>query len=240
MRTVRTPVVLFDLDDTLFAHRRSVELGLHAHRATLGAAIAAAEPDVEFTRWNNLEERHYHRYLSGEIDFHEQRRARARGFLEPHGVMLDDEAALAWFDAYLLQYERSWSRHEDVDDCLAALADRRLGIITNGEVPFQTAKLHAIGLEGAFEHFVASGAVGVAKPDARIFEHACGLFEVAPAQAAYIGDRLHTDAIGAARAGLLGVWLDRPGIATAEQRAEADAAGVPVIRSLEELPALLA
>ena len=63
---------------------------------------------------------------------------------------------------------------------------------------------------------------------------------MAPAQAAYIGDRLHTDAIGAARAGLLGVWLDRPGIATAEQRAEADAAGVPVIRSLEELPALLA
>ncbi|WP_294178082.1 HAD family hydrolase [uncultured Schumannella sp.] len=239
MTPVELRVVLFDLDDTLFAHRRSVELGLHAHRATLGAAIAAAAPDLEFTRWNDLEERHYHRYLSGEIDFHEQRRARARGFLEPHGVILDDEAALAWFDAYLLEYERSWTRHDDVDACLTALADRHLGIITNGELAFQLAKLRAIGLEGAFEQFIASGELGVAKPDARIFERACELFEVEPSQAAYIGDRLHTDAIGAARAGLLGVWLDRPGIATAEQRAEAASAGVPVIRSLAELPALL-
>ena len=54
-----------------------------------------------------------------------------------------------------------------------------------------------------------------------------------------MGDRLHTDAIGAARAGLLGVWLDRPGTATAEQLSEASAEGVPVIRTLAELPGLL-
>ena len=66
------------------------------------------------------------------------------------------------------------------------------------------------------------------------------MFEVAASDAAYVGDRLHTDAIGAARAGLRGVWLDRHGLATPAQRAEAAAEGIPLIRSLAELPALLA
>jgi putative hydrolase of the HAD superfamily len=79
----------------------------------------------------------------------------------------------------------------------------------------------------------------VAKPDARIFELAARHLGVEPSQACYVGDRLHTDAIGAARAGLLGVWIDRPGLATDEQRAEAAHEGVAVIRGLAELPALL-
>jgi putative hydrolase of the HAD superfamily len=51
-----------------------------------------------------------------------------------------------------------------------------------------------------------------------------------------VGDRLHTDAIGAAQAGLVGVWLDRNGRATADEREQAAAAGVRVIRSLAEVP----
>lgn len=56
----------------------------------------------------------------------------------------------------------------------------------------------------------------------------------------YVGDRLSTDAIGAASAGLLGVWLDRNGAATVEQLRRARDAGVPVIRTLDELPAIVA
>jgi putative hydrolase of the HAD superfamily len=79
----------------------------------------------------------------------------------------------------------------------------------------------------------------VAKPDAAIFERACSVFGVEPGSAAYIGDRLATDALGASAAGLLGVWLDRAGSATDAQLAAARAAGVPVIHSLSEVPALL-
>ena len=34
-----TSVVLFDLDDTLFDHRRSVELGITAHRSSIGGEL---------------------------------------------------------------------------------------------------------------------------------------------------------------------------------------------------------
>ncbi|MBW8821153.1 MAG: HAD family hydrolase, partial [Streptomyces sp.] len=115
----------------------------------------------------------------------------------------------------------------------------RIGLITNGDLAAQTAKLRATGLLPRIEHVIASGEVGVAKPDAAIFARACEVFGVPQESAAYIGDRLATDALGASAAGLLGVWLDRAGAATEEQLGAARAAGVPVIRSLGELPALL-
>jgi putative hydrolase of the HAD superfamily len=232
-------VVLFDLDDTLFDHRRSVELGITAHRITLGGDVASADAAVEFTRWNALEEHHYHRYLSGELDFLGQRRERARGFVAPYGLELDDDAADDWFATYLLEYEKTWSLHADVAPCLEALAPRRFGVVTNGDLEFQQSKLRATGLLDRVEYVIASGSLGVAKPDPAIFRHACEVFGVSPDEACYVGDRLRTDAVGAAEAGLLGVWLDRPGRATPDELAEAAAAGVPVIRTLAELPGLL-
>ncbi len=237
-------VVLFDLDDTLFAHAESVASGLAAHRAALAGELGAADAEAELVRWVELEELHYARYLSGELDFLGQRRERARSFVEPYGIRLDDEAALAWFDGYLAEYERGWALHDDTLPTLDELERRipgvRFGLITNGDIDFQTRKLVAIELDVRLEHVIASGSLGIAKPDRRIFEHACSLFGVARSEAAYIGDRLHTDAIGAAEAGLTGVWIDRPGRATDAELAEAASAGAHVIRSLAELPDLLA
>jgi putative hydrolase of the HAD superfamily len=237
-------VAMFDLDDTLFAHREAVDRGLAAHRASLGGAVADADEAAERVRWHELEELHYHRYLSGELDFSAQRRERARSFVAPYGMALvTDSEADAWYDSYLVHYESAWTLHDDTLPCLDALMTGpdpvRIGLITNGNLDAQTAKVRATGLLPRVEHIIASGELGIAKPDAAIFAHACDVFGVEPASAAYIGDRLETDALGASAAGLLGVWLDRAGGATDEQLATARAAGVPVIRSLNEVPALL-
>lgn len=221
-------VVLFDLDDTLFAHRAAVDAAIVAHLEAAGLDTADA-----VARWHELEELHYPRYLAGELGFFEQRRIRVRELAAPLGVDLSDDGdADAWYEAYFGEYVRAWSLHDDALPCLDALAARgiRVGIITNGELDFQTDKLTAVALAERMEHVIASGDVGVAKPDRRIFELAVRRFGVAPDRAAYVGDRLQTDAIGARDAGLLGIWLDRH-----------DAGGEfgPRIRSLAELPALL-
>lgn len=232
-------VVMFDLDDTLFAHSKAVATGVAAHRRAHGGAMAAADDAAEFARWTELEEHHYHRYLSGELGFREQRRERSRGFVEPYGLDLSDDAvADEWFGRYLAEYRLAWELHPDTVPLLDAL-EQRLGVITNAELGFQLSKIEAMGIASRFEHVIASGEVGHAKPDARIFLHAVSVFDVAPGRAAYVGDRLHTDAIGAASGGLLGIWVDRAGAASDEERAVAAVAGVPIIQSLSELPRVL-
>lgn len=231
-------VVLFDVDDTLFAHAEAVHAGVTAHRARLGGALAAADDAVESARWTALEEHHYHRYLRGEVTSREQRRARARDFLAPYGLSLDTDAdADAWFERYLAEYRTAWRLHDEVPAVLAALT-QRLGVITNAELDFQLGKLEATGIRERFEHIIASGEVGFVKPDARLFAHAASLFGVSPGAAAYVGDRLETDALGAAGAGMLGVWVSR-GVPSPADLDTAAAAGVSVVRSLAELPALL-
>ena len=58
-------------------------------------------------------------------------------------------------------------------------------------------------------------------------------------ECAYVGDRFETDALGSAAAGMLGVWLDRAAHATDAELERAARAGVRVIHSLDEVPALL-
>jgi putative hydrolase of the HAD superfamily len=236
-------VALFDLDDTLFAHREAVARGIVSHMAATGG-FDGADPHAAVDLWHALEEKHYHSYLAGELDFEGQRRARARDFAAAHGIELGDTASGAWFTIYFEQHRAAWSLHDDALPCLDALESRipglRFGIITNGDPVFQARKLDQVGLSGRIEHVIASGELGVIKPDSRIFRHACDVFGVAPDEAAYVGDRLETDAIGAANAGLLGVWLDREGAATDAELEEARAAGVRVIRSLADVPAALA
>jgi putative hydrolase of the HAD superfamily len=234
-------VVLFDLDDTLFAHRRAVEDGVVAHLRTIGLADADTDHAAEAARWSALEEAHYTRYLRGELDYLGQRRARASDFVAPYGVEFEsDAAAEEWFETYLAEYRAAWKLHTDALPALEALSEFRLGIITNGVTHFQQPKLDALGITRFFEHVITSGDFGAVKPDPSIFLHACSVFEVGAGNAAYVGDRLHTDAIGAASAGLLGVWLNREGEPSDADLADADAAGVRIIHSLADLPALLA
>ncbi|MEO7121874.1 MAG: HAD family hydrolase [Lacisediminihabitans sp.] len=234
-------VVLFDLDDTLFAHNSSALTGLNSYRALLGTPFADQDEISAARHWQHLEDEHYRRYLSGELSYTEQRRERAKGFAAQHGMTLDDGEADAWYNGYFAEYEKAWMLYGDALACLSELASAgvRLGIITNGDLTFQTNKIERLGLLPLFEYVVTSGELGYAKPDARIYEHACSLFGIEASRAAYVGDRLRTDAIGAAGAGLTGVWLDRHGAATVTEIMAARASGVPIIRTLAELPAAI-
>jgi putative hydrolase of the HAD superfamily len=237
--------VLFDLDDTLFAHREAVDAGIVAYAQSLGGQYLATEPSAAAALWHDLEEQHYHRYLAGEVGFEDQRRARATEYAARHGDALDDDEAGTWFEGYFEHYVASWTLHPDSMPCLDALLRMfpgvHLGLITNGELDFQLRKIEQVKLGARVEHVIASGELGFTKPDPRIFQHACSLYGVPVESAVYVGDRFATDALGAAGAGLTGVWIDRRhrGLSPAEQR-QAAAAGIIRIHGLDELPSAIA
>lgn len=79
-----------------------------------------------------------------------------------------------------------------------------IGIITNGSVKNQSAKMKSAGLDTVFndDQVWISGHYPFAKPDKRIFELACDGLGVKPANTLYVGDNPVNDISGARDAGL--------------------------------------
>lgn len=224
------PTIFFDIDGTLVdfagAEHSAARLFHSEHVERLGEPFAAFLP-----RWREVTEKHFQRYLAGELDYQGQRRARLReifGAARPLG----DAEADALFDGFLRDYEGSWQLFPDVAACLAGLAGRTLGIISNGDPLQQRQKLARLQIAGHFTHVLISGDIGVAKPDPAIFHAACAMAGRAPADCLYIGDNRAVDAGGAAGAGLAPLWLNR----IDGQRPH----GLPTIHGLPELDAHLA
>jgi putative hydrolase of the HAD superfamily len=96
-----------------------------------------------------------------------------------------------------------------VREALSRLRERglALAVVSNSEGTID-AMLTAVGLRPFFDVVIDSAVVGVAKPDARIFEIALGRLGVAPADAIMIGDSPTGDIHGAAGVGIRTALLD--------------------------------
>lgn len=97
--------------------------------------------------------------------------------------------------------------YADTGSALSALAAQvPLISISNG-----TADLSLIGLHHHFHFSVSAGEVGVAKPDAGIFIHACERLGIAPQHVLHVGDDPMADVAGARAAGMRTAWINRNG-----------------------------
>jgi putative hydrolase of the HAD superfamily len=119
------------------------------------------------------------------------------------------------------------SLYDDVLPALERLAGRfRLFAVSNGN-----ADLAAIGIAKYFERSLAAREAGMLKPDPRIFALLLEAADLAPAVALHVGDDPEADVVGARRAGVRPVWLNRDGTGWP---AALDAPE-HTVRSLEEL-----
>jgi putative hydrolase of the HAD superfamily len=145
-------------------------------------------------------------------------------------------------DACAQEIYREWAacRHfelyDDVPDVLRELAAAglRIGLISNSHRCLASFQSH-FELQGLIAATISSSEHGFMKPHPSIFSAALQLVSVAPAEAVMVGDSLRHDVEGAMRAGMRGVLLHRAD-SPAERAAQL---GIPVIRSLRELPALV-
>jgi putative hydrolase of the HAD superfamily len=64
---------------------------------------------------------------------------------------------------------------------------------------------------GLFDAEVFSNAVGLAKPDPRIYLHCCELLGVEPHDAVFVGDGANDELAGARRVGMEAILIHRPG-----------------------------
>lgn len=86
----------------------------------------------------------------------------------------------------------------------------KLGIITNGFIALQQARLERMGLREHFDLLVISEQVGVAKPHPGIFEHAFANMDASVKRECVlmVGDNPESDILGGINAGLDTCWLN--------------------------------
>jgi putative hydrolase of the HAD superfamily len=87
----------------------------------------------------------------------------------------------------------------------------RLGLVSNRHHPLTGATIE-LGIVDHFDFTLSAGQAESRKPDGRIFEKSLEMAGgVAPHEAVYIGDNYYADVLGARRAGLQAVLIDRRG-----------------------------
>jgi 2-haloalkanoic acid dehalogenase type II len=230
--------VVFDLDGTLRHGRPSY------NDAFFDIATRLGIDDFAENRKRNMRWLHYYWAQSAELmddleTFVESQEAfwtnHAQRALVALGCTPSRAAALA-FEVYqhmTLTYQPEDWVPEDVPQALQTLqsAGYRLGVLSNRTHSYQE-QLAAMGLAGFFEFALAAGEIDSWKPEPGIFHHAVDLLKMPAGEMLYVGDNYYADVVGARRAGLQAVLIDRD-----RTFPDADCA---VIRVMGDLPALLA
>jgi len=115
----------------------------------------------------------------------------------------------------------------------------RLGIVSNAAFPPHSmlAQLESLGLKQYFEATVYSSEIGVRKPNRAIYEECLKRLGGSGGGAVYfVGDRLREDVVGPRKLGIEPVLTHE----FRQEDPERWGIDVPVINSLDELPALVA
>ena len=139
-------------------------------------------------------------------------------YTQYHGILLK-EAGLEASKEVILGILGKWMNfnlktvlYDDVVPALTNLKERGLilGLISN--VDRDIASLYqGLGLSAWLKVMVTSQEVGFNKPHPEIFQAALKQAGIKPAEAIYVGDQYQIDVLGASKAGMLGVLLDRNG-----------------------------
>jgi HAD superfamily hydrolase (TIGR01549 family) len=131
----------------------------------------------------------------------------------------------------------AWELYPDVEPALSDLKamGTKLAVISDWGSNLGGI-LSGLGLDRYLDVVLASGEVGLAKPDPTLFRLAAERTRVPPAEGVMVGDSYRADVEGATAAGMGGLLLVRPG---SRADPEPPPEGAQVIASLAELPAIV-
>ncbi len=204
--------VFFDVDDTLYDH-------LEPLRQALDRLISPPDGFPYEQVYHRF--RHYSDLLSarhGHVndpanadDLEDMREQRIQLALAEFGIDVDREQAAAIQAAYL-EGQFDIRLFPGAQELIRELQERGdvVGVITNGPKEHQMNKVRALGLDKlvGLDRVFVSGAVGMDKPDPRLFRHVNEATGTVPGASWYIGDSWNNDVIGALEAGWTSVWFN--------------------------------
>jgi len=236
--------VIFDLGSTLIHFEGDwhavFEEGLHALAHQLEADGLAVEPQALRAE--------FRRQVEGSQALRQQDNIERtstwvlRQVLDALGAGAPDDGMLdRALRSLFAASEARWAPMPGMHDVLATLRAEgyRLGLISNASDEANVRRLlEQAGLTGAFQPELISAAVGIRKPDVRLFQQVLAAWGAPPDSVVMVGDTLGEDILGAQRAGLRTIWFtadaDTPANRALGSNLRADAA-TDDLRQLPEM-----
>jgi len=123
-----------------------------------------------------------------------------------------DEVLMEALDAEYAITQTNWFAEEDAIPTLQTLRKEgyRLGMVSNTSHDKNVQQLvDRFGFRPFFEIIVTSAALGIRKPDRRIFQVALDHFSLTPESVAMVGDTPSADLEGANQLGMYSIWITR-------------------------------
>ena len=155
---------------------------------------------------------------------------------------IPDSSLRSALEAMYAITQTNWKAEEDAIPTLEALKSRgyRLGMISNTSDDQNVQQLvDRHGFRPYFEYIVTSAALGIRKPDTRIFQVALDHFGVRPESVAMVGDTLTADIEGANYLGIYSIWITRRAEAPDPEFYQELPLPRAIVGALSEIPPLL-
>jgi putative hydrolase of the HAD superfamily len=238
--SMRYRLVCLDAGFTLLAPRRNLSEGLRGVLAKHGHEVT--EEQVH-RAWEVADRWFWDDYHRPENDTWGDDAKIDAAWRQYHSLMLRElgieDLGHQLIDTILAaQYApESWELYPDVMPAIRELRalGMRLGIVSDwgsNLLPI----VGDLGLEAELDFVIASGAVGLSKPDPAFFRLAASRVGVPPGEALMVGDSYRADIQGAESAGMSGILIRRP---EWRDRRDAVPSEATVIASLAELPEIV-
>lgn len=203
--------VFFDLDGTLCDSDTAWSIAERDMFQLFRKQYPNISEETLVEAWRNVHQELFQQLDVGEISMADVRDSRFQSLFEELNLPIDafmEELS----DFFCSRYITSLRLYDDVT-VLDELGAYHVGIITNGahdeHTDSQLSKVRHLGLSERIQSLTISGEIGVRKPKIAIFKVACERAGVSPTEALFVGDTVENDIVGANRAGMTSVFIDR-------------------------------
>ena len=206
--------IIFDLGSTLMyfdgkwedidkSSTQSLAQFLNAHGIAVGADFDALFHEQRKRGWT----------LSDETEIEHTAEQALRATLMEMGAFSLDGLLPRAVEAYFAHGERQWRAYPDAIATLQALQARglKIGLISNADDDGLVQRcVTRLGFAPFLSPVLSSAMEPYwRKPDARIFHRVSNAWQLPPGEIAMVGDAARYDIVGAHRAGMLGILIDR-------------------------------
>lgn len=201
--------LFFDLDHTLWDFETNSESALKVLFEQLDLAKRIRSFNAFHKEYKKINAELWYLYSKGEVSKEVLRLKRFNDTLL-HFDIKDKILANQLADGYVSISPYQKNLFPGALDVLELLKSDgyELHIITNGFKEIQEIKLNNSGIRHYFDVVLCSEEVGKQKPHIEVFQSAISKAGTKSTESIMIGDNLHTDILGAERAGMTGILFD--------------------------------